>query len=138
MSRIRYIGKEAVQLPTPFGYLVQPGDVVEVPDHLVHMLRQTSIGNVFAVTPGSAMRMPPADSWVDADAYAIAENEARSVDPEGSDVPVAGDSFDATPKLGAEKSAPIRAQKARQQAVDAGEADPVGSEEGSESEGAPA
>lgn len=70
MARLRFNGSAPIQLPTPFGYIVKPGDVVEVPDHLVHHLRQTNISDAFTVSPQGSFHMPPASAWEDVSAAA--------------------------------------------------------------------
>jgi hypothetical protein len=67
MARLRYTGANPVQLPTPFGYLVKKGDVIEVPDHQVHILRLSNFSTNYSVMPGGTVPMPGAGAWQDAD-----------------------------------------------------------------------
>lgn len=104
--RLRFKGAAPVQLPTPFGYLVSPGDVVEVADNLVHVLRQPNVSNMFSVTEQGVFRMPPFDDWEDA---GVPEQQVEQVEAEPEERPFE----EPAPADDAEQPAPSRPRRPR-------------------------
>jgi hypothetical protein len=107
MARLRYTGSSPVQLPTPFGYLVQPGAVVEVPDHLVQILKQSEQPAFYQISgdQGGTYVMPASSDWQDADQPVPEPEPAPGTPPPPPPPPVPEPEPEAPPAHGRTRSA---------------------------------